>query len=392
MSIGAFSVGCPFNYWSKYISEDHKQIDNEYYVEPKYSNFKEEIMNYQYLNLKQHSEALTKAKVYMDTVMVKSINKRNHANRGITQAPHYNISRGENISMGHITSVILYTDCTDLSCHFTSSFRKLETWETLESMKNRNRNYGWLSKYLMEAVQVYGDTGVRYCAKFGLTGVYGSEPHPPDCEYSHIGGTLIGPFYCGMSTMLHMPQFSILLLSPTSTSGQLEVAMKFSGESGIIIEISNYIHPAWRVMGLDVSTISRYKEEDERCAYLLCILYGRIVMHVVYKLIFGGEYPINVESIWIMENQSNLSEVIMTLTVLDLALSGEHAKGQWSTAKGKILRALFNYATGKNSEIEASGYIFNMNVEVKSLLKAVESVYNVMAINRSLVIIRLILS
>ena len=66
--------------------------------------------------------------------------------------------------------------------------------------------------------------------------------------------------------MLSMPQFSILLLSPTSTSVHIEVAMKFSGESGIIIEFSNYFEPAWEAFGFDVSTISRFKEEDERCA------------------------------------------------------------------------------------------------------------------------------
>ena len=65
-----------------------------------------------------------------------------------------------------------------------------------------------------------------------------------------------------------MPQFSIKLLSPTSTSCHIEVAMKFSGEYGIIIEFNNQGGYAKYVYGLDVSWLSRYREEDERYVYI----------------------------------------------------------------------------------------------------------------------------
>ena len=63
---------------------------------------------------------------------------------------------------------------------------------------------------------------------------------------------------------MNMPQFDIKLLSPTSTSAQLAVAMKFSGAAGIIIEFGNDRGWAEYVLGLDVSFISRFHEEDER--------------------------------------------------------------------------------------------------------------------------------
>ena len=65
-----------------------------------------------------------------------------------------------------------------------------------------------------------------------------------------------------------MPQFAISLLSPTSTTRQISVATNFSGEDGIIIEFGNYTYPAHCIVGLDVTFISRYKEEDERYIYL----------------------------------------------------------------------------------------------------------------------------
>ena len=56
-----------------------------------------------------------------------------------------------------------------------------------------------------------------------------------------------------------------LIIGPTSTSVHLEVAVNFSGQSGIIIEFDNTKGEAQYVHGMDVSWISRYGgQEDER--------------------------------------------------------------------------------------------------------------------------------
>ena len=77
------------------------------------------------------------------------------------------------------------------------------------------------------------------------------------------GEQLLGPFFCGMSMIMHIPQFNITLSSPTSTSKQIAVAMKFSGK-GIIIEFCNDSGDARKTTGLDVSWLSRFNEEEER--------------------------------------------------------------------------------------------------------------------------------
>ena len=66
-----------------------------------------------------------------------------------------------------------------------------------------------------------------------------------------------------------MPQFNILLYSPTSTSTEIEVATKFSGQTGMIIELHNDKGYGTVVEGLDVSWLSRYREESEM--YVICI-------------------------------------------------------------------------------------------------------------------------
>ena len=68
--------------------------------------------------------------------------------------------------------------------------------------------------------------------------------------------------------VMPMPRFAITLLSPTSTSCHIEVAARFSGNRGIIIEFHNEEGMAAWVMGLDVSWISRFKEEDERYQHI----------------------------------------------------------------------------------------------------------------------------
>ena len=100
-----------------------------------------------------------------------------------------------------------------------------------------------MSRFLRETIAIYGQSN----------------------RYPYASGRLGGPFFCGMSMMLTMPQFSIRLFSPTSTSCHIEVAIKFSGEEGIIVEFMTN-DDGWCIgrRGLDLSWISRYKEEDER--------------------------------------------------------------------------------------------------------------------------------
>ena len=121
----------------------------------------------------------------------------------------------------------------------------------------------------METVQVYGETGFGWCRDCsGLErGGYGGCGKK---DHNNVdGGKLLGPFYCGMSSMMNMPQFAMLLLSPTSTTLHVEVALKFSGEDGIVIEFRNDTGITMLTNGFDVSFISRYKEEDERYIYIL---------------------------------------------------------------------------------------------------------------------------
>ena len=219
MSVGAFSIGVEFKYDTDYSADP-------LFVSPKYSNLKEEILESKYLNIKHYKkEILPKAEQYYKTKLVQSMIKAAM------------VGHETSISLSHLIGIILYTDYSQHSSHFSGTFRKIGAFETIQSIKRRHQKYYWMSNRLQEVI--------RYCDQ---------------CYYSE----LLGPFYCGMSSVMTMSQFTISLLSPTSTSCHLEVAMKFSDEEGMIIEFGNQKGQAIKTRGLDVSWLSRYKEEDER--------------------------------------------------------------------------------------------------------------------------------
>ena len=93
---------------------------------------------------------------------------------------------------------------------------------------------------------------------------------------------MTGPFYTGISCVLEMPSFSLRLCSPSSTSVHLEVALKFGGEEGLILQLITEGMLAGTssfLKGLDCSRISKYKEEDERyCIYMLVFMYFVVIL------------------------------------------------------------------------------------------------------------------
>ena len=176
------------------------------YVKKKYSNYKQESL--QHLSIHQYNTCSIKADAYMGTDQVRYIFAH-------LIYPEVLISRGIKImapiSVNHIMSIILYCDLDTYSAKFSATFRKLESYETLQSVKQRNAEFWWQSKSFKEAVEVFGrsDTLIE---------------------------DEIGPFFTGINCVLPIPQFLINLYGPTSTSVDIEVATNFADEDGMIIQ------------------------------------------------------------------------------------------------------------------------------------------------------------
>ena len=239
---GAFSIGIPFKYQDEWR-------DDDYYVSKKYDNFEEEIREYDSKNFNFtifKKEVLIKAKHYMDTQLIKSI--------PVAPLDIYGSSKDDKITKQHVISIILYCDYSELSSDFGTSHRKSSPFEPLSITKHRHQKYWWWSKLLLQSVHAHGID-------------------------NYFPRDLKGPFFTGMSFMMTLPQFHIKLLSPTSTSVHIEVAIKFSGQQGIILEFNNRFGMSQHTKAFDVSAISRFPEEDERycslwlCMFIFCFLF-----------------------------------------------------------------------------------------------------------------------
>ena len=152
----------------------------------------------------------------------------------------------------------MYCDYTKHSASFSRSFRKTDEFEGLQSIKQRNSKYFWMAKRLRETVEIYGK----------------SSPW------------LFGPFYTGISRVINLPYFSIRLCSPTSTTLHIEVAMKFSGQQGMILALNNpedNCNCRW-LRGFEFGAVSRYPEEDE--------VYAQLFVSVLCLFLFVKSQPV----------------------------------------------------------------------------------------------------
>ena len=119
-------------------------------------------------------------------------------------------------------ALIFYTDFSKLCTAFSASFRKIHSFETLASIKERNALYFWMSKALRELVELFGR------CSYGDT--FDDDYEPLDASH--------GPFYCGMNCVLNIGSLELSLKGPCSTTSVRAVAMNFAKEQGMILKLN----------------------------------------------------------------------------------------------------------------------------------------------------------
>ena len=129
---GAFSTGFVF----KYKDSDH---GDNMFVKAVHQNLKEEVLESGHLSVAKWMKLVKlKARKYM-------ISKRVKKMKGVTKE--------------HIYAIILYCDFSALCTAFSGTFRKSRPFESLDSIKKRNREYSIWSRLLRETVEYFGQRG-----------------------------------------------------------------------------------------------------------------------------------------------------------------------------------------------------------------------------------------
>ena len=310
MDKDSFSIGIDWQYSE--IDSRGRMIDitPEYMVKPHYKDLKEEMLNYKYLDCDEINKIQIKALEYSNTNIAKSVKKYGY---------------GDPLNIDHLKCIIMYCDYTELSRDFTMSFRKSDPFQPLSPIKKHNSYYYHWSKILKQTITEYGQ------------------------DYDNGNGLLpklVGPFFCGMSAVLNVPQFNMFIYSPLSTSIKVNVSVKFSGERGMILEMDNSRGSGKLLRGIHVQWISRYREEDER-------------------LFFGcghgsKQVPINISSIRIIETGTNYGEIIQAITLFDNIISG-NTPMRISTSIWKKATLIMNHLLNNNDKTENKfdSFIYN---------------------------------
>eukprot|EP01084_Bolivina_argentea_P158021 275313_1 len=336
-----FCVGLRFYYWEYYkelkqLPENEQRINDSFdnsndhsgyticnlFIRQKHASFREEILEEKYITHEEYIKMVViKVNAYIKSDIVKATKP---VSFGAPYMNRYGISKGCLLSFEHLLSLVIYCDYNELSFDFSSSFRSIYWFETLSHIKKRNGKYYYLSKFLRETVEGYGQC---------------SAPE----DITKEGIQLSGPFYCGMNQLLHMPALNIRLCAPASTSIHMEVAIKFSTEDGIIIQFDNpATSPQYSYLrGFNVSWISRYKEESER-------------------LFFGGFYYVKIQSVRVRPTKQNFEEFINAMYYLDTMLTGGRQDNiPTNTTDINVIKTLVDNILGNTRKITMQKYVFD---------------------------------
>ena len=285
MGQGTFSVGIPWKYGKK---------KGKYQVKPLYKDLKEEVLSYKDIDHDEYVYIMDKAKQYSKTAIAKSTKSR--------------ILSRTSIRMNDLICIIMYCDYTELSRDFTLSFRKLHQFEILQQIKRRNAAYYHWSKGLRDVIKHFGQS---YDKKNGLL------------------SKLKGPFFCGMSVILKIPQcrFEIFIQSPISTSKQLAVAVKFAGDRGMLLEMNNKDDECRGMQGMDVSWISRFSEEEERLFY--GCRHGTLGEH--------ANWPLQIVSIRTVSTATNYKTIMQIIAEFAFVFAGGDADDREIITSEKVM-------------------------------------------------------
>eukprot|EP01083_Nonionella_stella_P064811 169266_1 len=273
-----YSFGHRFYYWPYYKDKDEKDVWNsgymfcDWYIDPKHSNLKEEILYNQIhtLSVDKYEVAKRKAQTLYRSCAIQSIQCDTHFFEDT-----YGIGKNDHMSMQHILCLILYTDFDVMCYEFSKTFRKKYHSETYQSLKQRNSEFANYSKLLREAIECFGQK---------------------------MKNTQIKVFYHGVSRHL-LNALVCRFCGPCSTTPQLEVAALFSKQDGIILELEKYSD---NLRYFNCALLSCYGNEDER-------------------LFIGGFHPLCIRSVRQIQNgrEVNYYYFIRALSVFNQAIEGK---------------------------------------------------------------------
>eukprot|EP01084_Bolivina_argentea_P160388 279298_1 len=329
LSAFSFSTGFLFFYDTKYKYDftcRTGDLFNGYspdalYVAPYYTSMREEALESSFLQKHQWVEKVhEKATNYMDTAKVKGLASVSCRKNVVEIDTVKQVVEIYNVSIAHLHAIILYCDWTDLCTHFSATYRRKNQFEKIKAVTCRHSKYHYLGKLLAQLVHRFGSNGE------------GSI----DTRFEFFRTTSAsekGPFYCGLSVMLHMGSFAMYLKGPCSTTKDIEVSMNFAKREGIIMQLQNDIlSEGKRCRFWNCAWTSTYAEENER-------------------LFISEKYRMRIQSIRIINTNQNFELFFHSFHLFDSIISGVKLNYHLNVLKTdfKILNKMISNKLGKTN-------------------------------------------
>ena len=315
----ALSAGMPFHYW-----KNQRNLKGpEYAVKPRFGSIKEEVLESGLVGAAEfESGVIQKALRYITTKKCRKMKSNEHISY------QYDLKSGSPLEPRHLHSLFSYTDYTDFCTEFSRQFRAENEEEPLESINNRNSFYYHVSKALNEIVTLFGTSGY---------GIWNNNTL--ECE-----GGESGPFWCGLNCVLNVPEFAISFYGPTSTTKTKEIAVRFAGETGMLMVMNNQKGDRKNEKFLNVKAFSAFAEEDER-------------------LFMGSTEYLTVESLVVVQTAKNYRLSIGAYSKLDQVLKGHDVRFNISSDEVHALFGAMESVRGRGTEWKRSKYLDQFAVD-----------------------------
>eukprot|EP01084_Bolivina_argentea_P197049 337733_1 len=284
----------------------------DWYIEPKYKNMKEEVLNckesalplIEFLHTLKNS--IFKLKAFKQTVTINSPYPDYYKEI-------YGIGTNAPITLNHIIAILFYTNNTLLSAAFSKSYRKIRKNESDEQLKLRHSYFANWGKYLKECVEVYG---------------------------TKLRQSKISTFYHGISAELKFKGLSQFFCIPTSTTLIYETAVIFAKIDGIVISIEN-----------NTSNVAFWK----------CIKWSEFPGEAE-MLFVGGRDFLEISSMTMLEYNVNCTDWIQAIKIFERISRGAYL---FNPATGQMIskvKALISSVLNLKNKFQEMPPIYIMNL------------------------------
>eukprot|EP01084_Bolivina_argentea_P155517 271006_1 len=199
-----YQFGQKFYYW-----EYHRKAGWKWFIAPRYSSLKQELVSLHLLTLEEwnmyYDEALHMSHTFISKSYVPSL-------EAYFGNYFYGIRDGDVLTVQHIVAILLFSNDYKLQLRLNASYTKRMEDESDSSMKQRHSYYAHWARLLCETVEVFVNTQFY---------------------------TRITQFYHNTNCRLYFNDIYASLYTPTSMTRSLQVSACYANPKGLLLQFEN---------------------------------------------------------------------------------------------------------------------------------------------------------